>query len=75
VHDGVDGVERRVRLTEEAFDIQLIGDVCAYRHRGAVGRQDLLDKRLGTRLIMQVVDNDGVAARRQRTDGRTPDTA
>jgi hypothetical protein len=75
VHDGIDRVERRVRLAEEAFDVQLIGNVRAYRHRGAVGRQELLDERLGTRLIVQVVDNNGVATRRQRTNGRAPDTA
>jgi len=55
VHDGIDRVERRVRLAEEAFDVQLIGNVRAYRHRGAVGRQELLDERLGTRLIVQVL--------------------
>ena len=50
--------------------VQIVSDVGADGHGVAVVRKDRLDGRLGRTLVMEVVDDDGVATGRQAADRR-----
>jgi len=60
----VDAAERRDRLGEEPLHVQIVSDVGADGHGVAVVREDRIDDRLGRTLVVEVVDDDGVAAGR-----------
>src|SRR4051794_7473752 len=62
VDDDVDVPERRGRLHEQALDVELVGHVGTNRERRAVGADDLIDHRVGLRLVAEVDHDDGVVA-------------
>ena len=63
VGDDVDVPERRRGLHEQALDVERVGHVGAHRERRAVRADDRLDRGLGLGLVVEVDDDDRVAAR------------
>ncbi len=70
MHDDIDAAERLGRLREEALHVQIVSDVAADGHGGATGGENRIDGRLRQPLVVQIVDDDGVAAGRQPADCR-----
>src|SRR5690349_1192086 len=75
VDDDVDAAERCDRLGEEPLHVQIVSDVGADGHSVAVVREDRIDDRLGRTLVVEVTDDDGVAASRQAADRRPANAA
>ena len=60
--DDVDRAERLDRLGEKPLHVQIVRHVRADGDGEGVAVEDRLDRRLRRALIMEVVDDDGVAA-------------
>ena len=75
VDDDVDAAECCDRLGEEPLHVQIVSDVGADSHGVAVAGEDRFDGRLGRTLVVEVVDDDGVAAGRQPADRRPANAA
>lgn len=75
VDDDVNATEGCDRLGEEPLHVQFVGDVGAYRHGGTPVGENHLDGRVGSQLIVQVVDDDGVAAAGQALNYRPANAA
>ena len=68
VDHGVDRTERLDGLGEEPFHIQHVGDVGTDRYGGAETFENGLDGRLRRSLVVDVVDDHGVAEAREPFD-------
>jgi hypothetical protein len=60
---------------KKPLHVQIVSDAGADGHGVAVVREDRFDGRLGRTLVVEVVDDDGVAAGRQAADRRPADAA
>jgi hypothetical protein len=73
--EDVDRAERLDGLGEEPLHVQLVRDIGTDGDGRGVASEERLDRRLCAAPIMQVVDDNGVAAARQNTDDRPADAA
>ena len=59
VDDDVDAAELGYRLGEQPLDVEIVCQVGAHGDRGPSRGDDLRDRRLGSRLMIEVDDDDG----------------